>query len=100
MFQFPTVTKEHARQYARQEWHMGGGIKPILDETTFQFASDFANIVLKSVMRDMADKIRQMKAVKDAQQKGAGPTVTPADAVANQTVPTPEPSKLGIVLTD
>jgi hypothetical protein len=96
-----TVTEAQTRSFANA-WD-SGGIKVILDTTSVKFATDWANIVLKSFVADMAAQVAKVAEAKLAAQKtaeGAGPKVaTPANAVATQTVPAPSaPSR--IVLTD
>ena len=45
--QIPLVPMEATRDYYKNSWHMGCGVKPLLDETTLKFATEWANIVLK-----------------------------------------------------
>ena len=45
-----TVTEAQARDYEKNAWHLGCGVKPILDNTTMRFATDFANVCLKSLI--------------------------------------------------
>lgn len=97
----PSITLEQTKAFA-QAWDLNG-IKVIIDSTTCQFATDYANIVLKSFVADMAAQVKKVAEAKIAAQKkaeGAGETVTPTDAVLTQTVPAPVPSKSRIVLTD
>lgn len=79
-----------------------GGIKIILDATSIRFATDWANIVLKSFVADMAAKVAKIAEAKLAESKAKqGIVQGVADAVATQTVPAPPPSEPGrIVLTD
>ncbi len=81
-----------------------GGIKIILDSTSIKFATDWANIVLKSFVADMAAQVAKVAEAKIAAQKaaeGAGPKdVTPTNAVATQSVPQTAPQKSSIILTD
>jgi len=90
-----TVTFEQTKAFA-QAWD-SNGIKLILDNTSIQFATDYANIVLKSFVADMAAQVKKVAEAKIAAQKQAG---TSADAIATQTVPAPQPPKSSIVLTD
>jgi hypothetical protein len=53
-----TVTEAQARQYEKQAWHLGCGVKPILDNTTMRFATDFANVCLKSLIGSLYVDIR------------------------------------------
>ena len=46
-FQIPLVPMEATRDYYKNSWHMGCGVKPLLDETTLKFATEWANVVLK-----------------------------------------------------
>jgi len=57
--QIPTVTEAQARQYEKQAWHLGSGVKPLLDGVTMRFACDFANVVLKSFVADYSMVIRK-----------------------------------------
>jgi hypothetical protein len=96
----PSITLEQTKAFA-QAWDLNG-IKVILDSTTCQFATDYANIVLKSFVADMAAQVKKVAEAKIAAQKkaeGAGETVTPTDAVATKVVPSPAP-KSSIILTD
>ena len=43
----PLVPMEATRDYYKNSWHMGCGVKPLLDETTLKFATEWANVVLK-----------------------------------------------------
>ena len=45
--QIPLVPMEATRDYYKNSWHMGCGVKPLLDETTLKFATEWANVVLK-----------------------------------------------------
>lgn len=95
----PSITKEQTAAFAKV-WD-SGGIKIILDNTSIQFATDWANIVLKSFVADIAMQAAKVKAVKEAALKQANSAApAQADAVATQTVAAPEPPKSRIVLTD
>jgi hypothetical protein len=91
-----TVTEAQAREYEKHAWHLGCGIKPILDNTTMRFAVDFANVVLKSFVATYSQQIRvqvvnEIRAI--AQKKQA--------EQAGTQVPEPIPAtKSSIVLTD
>jgi hypothetical protein len=88
-----TVTKEQTAAFGKC-WD-SGGIKVIFDNTTLEFATAWANIVLKSFVYDMQEQVKKVAEAKLA-------TKAPAtEAVATQTVPAPSaPSKGRILLTD
>ena len=90
-----TVTETQTKGFAGA-WD-SGGIKVILDNTTIRFATDWANIVLKSFVADMASQVAKVAEAKLAAQKAQTPAT---DAVATQTVPVPLSEKGRIVLTD
>jgi len=101
--QIPLVPMEATRDYYKNSWHMGCGVKPLLDETTLKFATEWANIVLKQAT-DLCYKyakaqllleIRQLKIEKAAKDAGQ-----PTDAVAAQVVPLAAPQSGRIILTD
>jgi hypothetical protein len=75
-----------------------GGIKVIMDATSIRFATDWANIVLKSFVADMAAQVAKVAEAKLAAQKAA--PAGPTDAVATHPVPAPAPQKGTIILTD
>ena len=87
-FQFPIITKAQARDYEKKACHMGRSIKPILHDTTMQFATDFCNIVIHSIAQDMAFK---MKAIQDAKARLSPPVIIDAETV-------PEKPESSIVL--
>jgi len=90
----PAVTKEMTKAFAAA-WD-SGGIKVILDNTTIQFATDWANIALKSFVADINSQAQKLKQEKlDAQGKTA-----PTNAVATTPVPKSIPQKSNILLTD
>ena len=99
--QIPLVPKAAARDYANNAWHLGRGVKPILDDVTIQFATDFANCCIKDAASlcykyakaQLLLEIRQLKAEKAAQDAGQ-----PVDG-ATQTVPSAAPQGR-IILTD
>ena len=84
----PRVTEAQTKSFANA-WD-SGGIKVIMDATSIRFATDWANIALKSfvaeIAKDMAKKIEAKKA--------ATPAPVGADAPANP------PVKGSIILTD
>ena len=84
---YPTVEKKQTQAFAKA-WDKSG-IKMILDDTSIQFATDYANIVLKSFVDDLAASAR--KKLQAAQAKG-----TPVEKVLAE----PMPVKSKIVLTD
>jgi hypothetical protein len=73
-----------------------GGIKIILDSTSIKFATDWANIVLKSFVADMAAQVAKVAEAKIAAQKAAVPT----KAVATQPLPQTAATPGRILLTD
>jgi len=100
------VTKEMTQAFARA-WDFKG-LKMILDATSLQFATDWANIALKSAMADprlrvtiFQEVLAEIKAAKEAKAKEAG---QPASEQTPATAPLPQatatPAKSGIVLTD
>ena len=85
--QIPLVPMEATRDYYKNAWHMGCGIKPILDEMTLKFATEWANVVLKQAT-DLCYKyakaqllleIRQLKAEKAAKDAGCPPSKMQGD---------------------
>ena len=90
-----TVTEAQTKGYAGA-WD-SGGIKVILDNTTIRFATDWANIVLKSFVADMASQVAKVAEAKLAAQKAAQAPPTDAEAT---TVPAPLSEKGRVVLTD
>jgi tagatose-1,6-bisphosphate aldolase non-catalytic subunit AgaZ/GatZ len=93
-----TVTKEQTAAFAKA-WD-SGGIKIILDNTSIQFACDWANLVLKSFVADMAAQVAKVAEAKLAAQKAQQPSQTPTDVVAATPVPPAAPQKSLITLTD
>ena len=83
---YPAVEKKQTQAFAKA-WDKGG-IKIILDDAAIQFATDYANIVLKSFVDDLAAKAR-------AKQKAVPTQVN--SAVPTQANPAPKSS---IILTD
>jgi 4-hydroxyphenylpyruvate dioxygenase-like putative hemolysin len=94
-----TVTAAQTAAFAKA-WD-SGGIKIILDQTSIQFATDWANIALKSFVADMAAQVAKVAEAKLAAQKAhqtSPENAAQTDAVATQAVPsTPQG---GIILTD
>ena len=93
--QIPLVPMEATRDYYKNSWHMGCGVKPLLDETTLKFATEWANIVLKQASglcyqyakAQLLAEIRELK-----KQKAVDAEATP---VAPQAI-----QKSSIILTD
>lgn len=85
----PGVTLDATRAFSKA-WD-SGGIKILLDETALRFATDWANIVLKSFIEQQMKMAQAMKAAE---------VPPPTNAVATQTVPPASPQKSSIILTD
>ena len=64
-----TVTEAQTKAFSLA-WD-SGGIKVIMDNTSVRFATDWANIVLKSFVQDMADQVKRVAEEKIAAQKAA-----------------------------
>jgi hypothetical protein len=95
-----TVTEAQTRAYEKEAWHLGSGVKPLIDGVTIRFATDWANCVLKQFVAEyskviQAQVIAEIRAL--AQKKQAE---TATNAVATQPVPAGAPQKGQIVLTD
>jgi hypothetical protein len=96
-FQIPQVPQAAAKHYADNAWHIGG-IKPILDNTTLRFATDFANVCIRDATKlcyeyakqQLLAEIRQVKAEKSAQDAGCPPSKMQGDIAP----------KSSIILTD
>ena len=88
-----TVSEAQTKSFAAA-WD-SGGIKVIMDNTSIKFACDWANIVLKSFVADMAAQVAKVAEAKLAAQKAQLSSLEPA----TQIVPTQAP-KSSIVLTD
>jgi hypothetical protein len=96
-----TVTEAQARQYEKQAWHLGCGVKPILDNTTMRFATDFANVCIKSLIASLYGEIRnqviaEIRAVAREKASGAPPTKAQGEIYVAPSAP----QKGQIVLTD
>ena len=93
--QIPLVPMEATRDYYKNSWHMGCGVKPLLDETTLKFATEWANVVLKQASglcyqyakAQLLAEIRELK-----KQKAVDAEATPVAQHAIQ--------KSSIILTD
>lgn len=83
---YPIIKKEQTAAFAKA-WDRSG-IKMILDDTSVQFATDWANIVLKSYVDDALAKAAKKQQVNQPPQPPAQPAPEP---------PTPKSS---IILTD
>jgi hypothetical protein len=91
--QIPLVTKAVARDYYSKAWHLGRGVKPLLDDVTMQFAVDFCNVVLKQssglcyqyAKAQLLAEIRELKKQK---------------AVDAEAAPVQPEQKSSIILTD
>lgn len=93
---FPQVPKTEAANFAKV-WKNPAGLTMILDDTTLQFATDFANIVLRSFIVQQMQIAAMKHAAAAAQQQGTGPKeVNQTNAVSQQQTPAPKPS--GIIL--
>ena len=91
----PRVTEAQTKAFANA-WD-SGGIKVIMDATSIRFATDWANIALKSfvaeIAKDMAKKIEA--------KKQAATNAAPTDAVSTTHIPVDAPPVKGrIILTD
>ena len=93
--QIPLITKEAARHYYKEAWHLGRGVKPLLDDVTMQFAVDLCNNALRDATQlcygyakaQLLQEIRDLK-----KQKAVDAEATPA---AQQAI-----HKSSIILTD
>lgn len=94
------VTKEQTAAFAKA-WDLNG-IKVIIDSTTIQFATDYANIVLKSFVADMATQVKKVAEAKLAAQKAAQGQSQVNSAAPPQvnSAPAPVKPKSRIILTD
>ena len=93
--QIPLVPMEATRDYYKNSWHMGCGVKPLLDETTLKFATEWANVVLKqaSGLCYQYAKAQLLQEIRDLKkQKAVDAEATP---VAQQAI-----QKSSIILTD
>jgi hypothetical protein len=95
-----TVTEVQARDYEKNAWHLGCGVKPILDNTTMRFATDFANVVLRGFVAEYSVAIRkqivdEIRAI--AQKKQAEQTAT--QVPQSEQIPATR-TKSSIIITD
>lgn len=84
---FPKVDPNDVKKFA-QAWDLNG-IKMILDSTSLQFATDFANVVLRSYVLNLKE---QAAAAIKAKQLAATTPAAPTAAT--------EKPKSSIILTD
>jgi len=87
----PTVTEAQTRAYEKQAWHLGCGVKPIIDNTTIRFATDWANVILKNfvaeysvvIKKQVIDEIRAIAQKRQAEQipSPSGWTETPKGSI-------------------
>ena len=96
-----TVTEAQTRAYEKEAWHLGSGVKPILDGVTIRFATDWANCVLKAFVADyskviQAQVIAEIRAVAREKASGAPPTKAQGEIYVAPSAP----QKGQIVLTD
>jgi hypothetical protein len=91
--QIPLVPMEATRDYYKNSWHMGCGVKPLLDETTLKFATEWANVVLKqaSGLCYQYAKAQLLAEIRELKKQKAG------DAEATPVQPE---QKSSIILTD
>ena len=87
----PTVTEAQTKDYYSKSWHLGQGVKPLIDGVTVRFASDFANVILKSfvaeysavIKKQVIDEIRAIAQKKQAETPASpsGWTETPKGSI-------------------
>ena len=78
----PTVTEAQTRAYEKQAWHLGCGVKPIIDNTTIRFATDWATVILKNfvaeysvvIKKQVIDEIRAIAQKKQSEQATPSPS--------------------------
>ncbi len=92
---YPRVDPKDVQGFAKA-WDCNG-LKMILDQVSLKFAVDFANVVLKSYVDNLAMKALAIKA---AREKTANSAPSPVDAVATQRIIPEAPRKSSIILTD
>ncbi len=95
---YPRVDPKDVQGFAKA-WDCNG-LKMILDQVSLKFAVDFANVVLKSYVDNLAMKALAIKAAREkiAQEGDSAPP--PVDAVATQRIVPEAPCKSSIILTD
>jgi hypothetical protein len=72
---FPKVDPNDVKKFA-QAWDLNG-IKMILDSTSLQFATDFANVVLRSFVLNLKEQAAAIKAKQLAATTPAAPKAAP-----------------------
>lgn len=88
----PTVTEAQTKDYYSKSWHLGQGVKPLIDGVTVRFATDWANVILKSfvaeysvvIKKQVIDEVRAIAQKKQAEQATPSPsgwTETPKGTV-------------------
>ena len=78
----PTVTEAQTKDYYSKSWHLGQGVKPLIDGVTVRFATDWANVILKSfvaeysvvIKKQVIDEIRAIAREKAATSAGCPTT--------------------------
>ena len=78
----PTVTEAQTKDYYSKSWHLGQGVKPLIDGVTVRFATDWANVILKSfvaeysviIKKQVIDEIRAIAQKKQAEQATPSPS--------------------------
>lgn len=93
-----TVSEAQTKAFANA-WD-SGGIKVIMDATSVRFATDWANIVLKSFVADMAAQVAKVAEAKLAAQKSQGGSATTAPLTTAKDAAPVVPPKSSIFLTD
>ena len=87
----PTVTEAQTKDYYSKSWHLGQGVKPLIDGVTVRFATDWANVILKSfvaeysvvIKKQVIDEIRAIAQKKQAETPASpsGWTETPKGSI-------------------
>ncbi len=94
---YPKVSPGDVQNFARA-WDLRG-IKMILDETSLQFATDFANTAIRSYVDHLVEQAHKLNAEKAVQGSGKNADTT-TNAVAAHPVPPSTSQKSLITLTD
>ena len=89
--QIPLVTEGMTRDYYNKSWHLGQGVKPLIDGVTVRFSTDWANVILKSfvaeysavIKKQVIDEIRAIAQKKQSEQipSPSGWTETPKGSI-------------------
>ena len=87
----PAVTEAQTKDYYSKSWHLGQGVKPLIDGVTVRFATDWANVILKSfvaeysvvIKKQVIDEIRAIAQKKQAETPASpsGWTETPKGSI-------------------